>query len=41
MSISDLENELRQAGFRIEQIEIHEDEETEHMVDFRAICRKP
>lgn len=41
MSISDLENELRQAGFLIEQIEIHEDEKTEHMVDFRAICKKP
>lgn len=40
-SISDLENELRQSGFLIEQIEIHEDEEVEQISDFRAICRKP
>ena len=41
MSISDLENELIQSGFLIEQIELHEDEEVEQIVDFRAICRKP
>ena len=40
-SISDLRNELKQSGFMIEQIEIHEDEEIEEIVDFRAICRKP
>lgn len=41
MNTNDLENELRRAGFLIEQIEIHEEEKTEHMVDFKAICRKP
>ena len=41
MNHSDLENELEQAGFLIEYSEIHEDEESEHMMDFRAICRKP
>lgn len=43
MNISDLENELKQLGFLIELIEIHIDkeEDIEHMVDFRAICRKP
>ena len=41
MNSSDLENELEQAGFLIEHCDIHEDEESEHMTDFRAICRKP
>lgn len=41
MNSSDLENELEQVGFLIEHSEIHEDEENEHMTDFRAICRKP
>ncbi len=41
MSPSDLEDELIQAGLLIEHSEIHEDEESEHMTDFRAICRKP
>ena len=41
MSPSDLENELKQTDFLLEYIEIHKDENIEHMADFRAICRKP
>ena len=41
MHPSDLENELKETGFILEHIEIHEDEEDERMADFRAICRKP
>ena len=41
MNSSDLENELKQAGFLIEHIEIHQDEKVEYLADFRSICRKP
>ncbi len=41
MHPTDLENELKQTGFILEHIEIHEDEDIEYMADFRAICRKP
>ena len=40
MTPSDLEDELRQAGFLIEHIEIIKDEDL-NMADFQAICRKP
>lgn len=41
MNPCDLENELKQIGFLIDQIEIHKDEKVEYLADFRAICRKP
>ena len=41
MNPSELENELKQTGFVLEHIEIHEDDEIDYMADFRAICRKP
>jgi 2-polyprenyl-3-methyl-5-hydroxy-6-metoxy-1,4-benzoquinol methylase len=41
MNPCDLENELKQIGFLINQIEIHKDEKVEYLADFRAICIKP
>ncbi len=40
MSNSDLEDELKQAGFLIEFSEITTEEGNEYMTDYRAICRK-
>ncbi len=40
MSNSDLEDELKQAGFVIEFSEITTEEGNEYMTDYRAICRK-
>ena len=41
MSPSDLERELRQAGFSIEHTRTVQDHDIEYMEDFQAICRKP
>lgn len=41
MSPSDLERELKQAGFSIEHIGTVQDHDIEYMEDFQAICRKP